>query len=507
MTRVAVIVGQARAATFGTAVGAPFKRLRTRVADAHPAAIALGAAVLVWVATFAFLVIRRHDRYWDVDFDMGIHDQAVWLLAHGRGFMTVRGLQVFGHHFTLDYFLLVPAYWLGAGPNFLNVLQVTVLALGAVPLYLIAREREIEPWAAAALGTAFLLHPALQFLGWELFHPEAVAITPLLCAYLCSIRKSWGWFAFFAVLAVSCKEDVALAVLFLGVLVAWRGNRRIGLITAGAALAWFVLVAIVLQPAINGGAAHSEGFLSGVGGSAGGIADTALHDPGQITGRVFGSESGDFAWRLTAPFGLAPLLAPGVLLLGLPQFLIDAVSDVPWTRVITYHYTALPLAALAIAMVEGVAFLGRRLGTIARTAAPIVVLLSAAYCTVAWGPSPVSTEFDRGWWPPAVDTRIDAKRAAVGAVPDDASVSASYTLVPHLSHRAEIYSFPNPWRSVNWGIEGSATRDPSTVDWIVLDRQTMGPDVRSLFRSLVDRGTFRIVSDRDDLIVARRASG
>ena len=29
----------------------------------------------------------------------------------------------------------------------------------------------------------------------ELFHPEVIAITPLLCAYYCSVRKRWGWFA------------------------------------------------------------------------------------------------------------------------------------------------------------------------------------------------------------------------------------------------------------------------------------------------------------------------
>ena len=51
-----------------------------------------------------------------------------------------------------------------------------------------------QAWAAP-LGIAFLLHPALQFFMSELFHPEVIAITPLLCADDCSVRKRWGWFA------------------------------------------------------------------------------------------------------------------------------------------------------------------------------------------------------------------------------------------------------------------------------------------------------------------------
>ncbi len=115
---------------------------------------------------------------------MGIHDQSIWLLAHLRGFMTVRGLQVFGHHATPGYILFVPFYWLGGGPHLLNITQVCVAALGAVPVFLLARLRTGSAWVGTALGIAFLLHPALQFFMSELFHPEVIAITPLLCRVL-----------------------------------------------------------------------------------------------------------------------------------------------------------------------------------------------------------------------------------------------------------------------------------------------------------------------------------
>src|SRR5689334_13775933 len=129
------------AVTATVAAGSPDRRQvrRARVATRAPtpARLALAAAVVVWIVSFAVLTYRRQDRFWSVDFDMGLHDQSVWLLAHGRDFLTVRGLQVFGHHATIAYFFFVPFYWLGAGAQFLNLSQVVWLALGAVPVFLL----------------------------------------------------------------------------------------------------------------------------------------------------------------------------------------------------------------------------------------------------------------------------------------------------------------------------------------------------------------------------------
>jgi len=484
-------------------------RSRRALGHPHPAVIALAIAITVWIITFAVLVVRRQDRFWSVDFDMGIYDQAVWLLARGHDFITVRGLPVFGHHASFGLLLFAPASWLGAGPNVLNVVQVTMLALGSVPLYLLARHRSLSPWAAAALAAAYLLHPCLQFLGWELFHPESIALTLLLCAYLCAARRSWSWFTAWALLAVSFKEDVALALLVLGLVIAFRrdrapGERRIGLVVAGLAALWILVMTQLFLPEVAGHPAHYEGLYSGVGGSPGGIIDTAFSDPGEITSRLASSESGDFAWKLLAPFGLTALLAPGALLMGAPQFGLDALTDAPWTRAITFHYAAIPLAAVAVAAVEGVAFVVRRVGGATRWVLPIFVLACALAATLAWGPSPIGAEYHGGWWPPETDARLDAKREAVRAVPDGAAVSAAFTFVPQLSRREAIYTFPNPWRASNWGYRDRHTHDPRDVDWLIIDRLALGPADRALLERILTNGNWTVVRDVKDVVLAHR---
>ena len=472
------------------------------------AKVVLAGAMAVWIVTFSVLVYLKHDRFGSVDFDMGIHDQSIWLLAHLRGFMTVRGLQVFGHHATPGYFLFVPFYWLGAGPHLLNITQVCVAASGAVPVYLLARFRTGSAWVGTTLGIAFLLHPALQFFMSELFHPEVVAITPLLCAYYCSVRKRWAWFACFAILAVCWKEDLALAVAILGLVIALRGDRRVGVITAAAALVWFSMWILALFPLLNHGKVQNEGLYTDVGGSPGGVFRTAFTHPGRLGSRLLSNDSGDYAWRLLAPFGLVPLAAPLLLLLGVPQAFLNVITNVPWTKTISFHYAALPFAAVTIAMVEGVAFLGRKLPW--RDAGVIIssiVLACALVATVAWGPSPLGDHYRDGEWSLVDVPQLASAHEAIALVPDDAVVSATYNLLPHLAHRPEIYSFPNPWETRNFGIDGEPRRSGARVDWIAADRRVFDKATRRLFDDLITRGTFRIVFDRDDYVVAQRVAG
>ena len=484
--------------------------------DPYPA-IVLGAAIAVWVATFSVLVYLKHDRFASVDFDMGIHDQSIWLLAHLRGFSTVRGLQVFGHHATPGYLLFVPFYWIGAGPHFLNITQVVVAALGAVPVFLLARFRTGRAWIGSALGIAFLLHPALQYFTAELFHPEVLAITPLLCAYYCSVRKRWGWFACFAVVAACWKEDIALAVAILGLIIIVRGLRsdaptrstevKVGVVTVGAALAWFVVWIAALFPLINQGKVQNEGLYSDVGGSPSGVARTAFSPPGRLTARLFSGDSSQYTWKLLAPFGLAALAAPFALLMGAPQAFLNLITNVPWTKTITFHYAAVPLAAVTAASVEGVAFLARKLPwRDAGDVLAVVVLVCAVMATVTSGPSPIGDRYRDGEWALDADPELDGARHTVSMVPSDAAVSATYNLLPHLAHRAEIYSFPNPWRSQNFGIDGEPRRSGRRVEWIVVDRGVFDDPTRALFHRLVASGRFRVVDEDGTYVVARRVT-
>ena len=106
-------------------------------------------------------------------------------------------------------------------------------------------------------------------------------------------------------------------------------------------------------------------------------------------------------------------------------------------------------------------------------------------------------------WPKAV-----AKRKAVALVPSNASVSASYNVNPHLTHRTHVYEWPNPWIGTNWGIcDVDNLDDPAGVDWFVIDLDYLQSDPVQL--GLLDRllgGEFVVRLDEAGVIAAQRVA-
>lgn len=463
----------------------------------------LALAVLVWGLVFAVLVYYRHHRFGSFDFDLGIYDQAVWLLARGESFDTVRGLPVFGHHLNLGLYLFVPFYWLGAGPDFLNLAMVATLALGAVPVFLAAEHHLKNEWLALTLAVAFLLHFASQWLVHETFHPDVMAVTPLLFAYVDAQRQRWRPYVVWLVFALAWKEDVALAVTVLGLILAVRrrGHRKVGLWTAGLALAYFLLATQVIMPAFYSEGPFYEEFFGDLGSSPTEIVGTAITDPSVVGAHLSQADAPAYVRDLSLPYAFVPFLAPAGLLIGLPQALINLLSIQSFTWSTRAHYVALPLVGLTIAMVEGVARWPQ--AGVRRFLVGLIAAFALTTSTV-WGISPFSEDFRAGHWPLSADPRHQVLQAAVDLPPSHAAVSATYLLVPHLTHRRDIYTFPNPWITGNWGVRNENPQDPSIIDWLVIDRQSLSPESRDLLAEILATGDWRTHSDDDGVLVAER---
>jgi hypothetical protein len=90
-------------------------------------------------------------------------------------------------------------------------------------------------------------------------------------------------------------------------------------------------------------------------------------------------------------------------------------------------------------------------------------------------------------------------------VPASEGVSVTYYLTPPMTHRQYVYEFPNPWESVNYGMNDDRA-NPATVQWLVLDAATLGQPEQALFSELTGAGGFRIVYSDHGVMVAHRAA-
>ena len=484
--------------------------LARRLRNVHPAAWLTLGGIVGFTVIFGRLGVEHHRNFASWSFDMGIYDQAFWLVSRGgQSFMTVRGLEFWGHHVNLVVFLFVPFYWLGAGPEFLYVVQALVLGLGAMPVYLIARDRFERPWVGFAFAVAFLLYAPVQWISSANFHPEALVITPFLFAWLFAMRRSWRWFFVAVVLALSTREDAAMAVFVLGFVLLVRnrnsdepGDRRVAYATMTLGAVWYLICTQLVIPYFNGGGQpyYVEYFYADYGTTTPEVVTAMLRHPDRVVRASTQPDTVRFFRDLLMPFGGLSLAAPLELLMAFPQLLASVTGSSPYARSIRYQYTAMMVAPIVISAIEG----ARRLWRFRVIRGFLVpwLLVSAYVTNVAWSPSPIGNHY--GTWVKD-NARRSSMEAAVELVPDSASVTATYTLLPHLSHRERIYDWPNPFEAAYWGNnDEERLPDPATIEYLVVDRQQIGPGQQELFDGLVDGDPFTVVFDRDDVLVARR---
>ncbi len=90
------------------------------------------------------------------------------------------------------------------------------------------------------------------------------------------------------------------------------------------------------------------------------------------------------------------------------------------------------------------------------------------------------------------------------SVPSQASASVAYNIDTHMTHRAGIYEFPVPWCNINWGVHGEHLTDPASVEYLLIDRSIVTSERDKALLADLLSGEFSVVSDRQDIVVARR---
>jgi len=407
----------------------------------------LAAAIAAYAAGFAALSVLRHEAYVTGRFDLGNMVQAVWSTAHGRPLqMTdLHGDQISRLAAHVDPILVVfaPLWWIWPSPHMLLVAQACAVALGAIPVFLLARKHLASSRAALGFGLAYLLYPATGWLTLNEFHPVALATPLLLFAFWYLDEDRLFPFSACALAAALCKEEIALVVAGFGIWYALaRGRWVVGAAIAVAGGAWAAIAIAIVIPHYNAGAESDfYGRYSEVGGSAGGIVKTAFTHPLRIAEAAFSARDLHYLLDLVAPLAALCLLAPLMLVAALPELAINLLSSATTQTSIHFHYTAGLIPPLVIGAIFGAKRLSRWAFPVA--AAIVVAALVGNY---RLGPIPGWRHVPGGQKFQATAARVTAHDRiadrALRLIPDEAVVCATNTLGAHLSARRRVLSFP-----------------------------------------------------------------
>ena len=447
----------------------------------------LALAVLLYAVYFSSLTLLRYHAFEARALDMGNLNQTIWNTAHGDWFrLTNQESELtnrLGYHVEPILLPIALLYRLYPAPELLLVLQAVVVALGAIPLFALARRRGLGDWLGLVFALAFLLNPTIQAANWLEFHPVTLAPTFLMAAFYFLVARRTGWFVLFAILSASCKEEIGLLVAMMG-LYAWLAlyRPRLGLTTFVLAGGWSLLAVLGIQNAAAGGNIH-WGRYAYLGETATQKLVSLAMRPDLVFAQLGKANIGRYFFELLLPVGFTALLAPEVLLPALPSLAINLLADfAPMHQVTTLIYAAPVLPFVMLAAVMGVARAKEqinrpRMMRIERINAdqnppksaqsassavyeshdkqnprPSAQSASSAFHWVAallvlggaligqrlWGVLPGSGNHL------ALSVTDHHRRAAavIAQIPPEAAVSAQDRLNPHVSGRRTLYIFP-----------------------------------------------------------------
>ncbi|MEO7993321.1 MAG: DUF2079 domain-containing protein [bacterium] len=415
-----------------------------------PAVVGLLASLLL--ADLLRIGLLRHATFHSNAYDLGIFTQLFWNLTH-HGWLasSIREESwILRDHAAPTWWLLAPLWSLVPRPETLIVLQWLILASGAIPLYLLTRRRTESselPWLMVA---AYCAYPPLHWLGLFDVHEVCLAVPLILWVVWAWEEERWTGFWILAVLLIGVKEELGIVTGMLGLVLSWKSahyKKGLGLMALG--FGWFLIYAAVIQPAIRADGlyyyVHRYAYL---GDSMGAILVSLVTKPGLWLPHFTELRPWFFVAMLILPLAGLPLLSPRWLLVLLPTFLYSVLSVEPLQTSIYAQYTAPYIPILFLATLDGVRpdhpFWARFLPQLAEQRKLLALVPITAFVTGLYL-SPLAHghgRMERWLWTAPQDAKV-AEWIASGAIPTDASVSASSKYLPHLATRTNAWRFPS----------------------------------------------------------------
>jgi uncharacterized membrane protein len=327
--------------------------------------------IATWAAVFSYFCWLKYRYYLYSDIDLGMFVQAVDGLLHGTLTSSIRGLNWLGDHSSLILLLVAPIYAVARHPITLPAIQAVALALGAIPVFTLAR-RELGPgWIPLGFAALYLLYPALGYLALYEFHPEALCTVALLAAFACYRASRFRPTLAFAALALLGKEDIALpvAAFAVAILIARRpGATRYAAALGGLALLSLVVSFAVLKPTLSAGEVDYGRMYYHWGETPREVAVAILRRPLDAIGALLVTPDRgpdtvlklQYHLHMLLPLAFLPLASPLTLAITLPTLASHFLSWRPAQHTIYYQYTASVTPFVLAAAVLGMRNLLRR---------------------------------------------------------------------------------------------------------------------------------------------------
>lgn len=423
--------------------------------------IALVFLILLFIGFFSYLHLIRHNSLHSNYYDLGIMDQTVYNTYRGRilELTNPEGINNFKRmaiHNDIILALLAPFYNIFSGPQTLLVIQTIIIALGALPIYLLSKLILKSKYLGVIFAFTYLMYPPLQRANNFDFHAVMLAISFLLFMfYFFWTKKYWVSILFFT-LSIISKEEISLTTAvfaFLMMIFAYKKNDRKKLFYSSLILTisifWFIASIWLIAPYFRGSQHFALFRYKNLGDSPTEIIKNVFTKPSIYINLIFNNTNLQYIFLLLLPLGFLSLFSPIYLLIAAPEFMINFLSSHWQMRGIDNHYAAIIIPFVFISAIFGVKeIIKRKILDIKKIS--ILLIIFTLIMSYYKGLLPYSKDSSLKMFL-TYRSEIDSVKIWENKLKDEnISVSVSESLGPHFSQRIKFYRFSGTYKYADY---------------------------------------------------------
>jgi uncharacterized membrane protein len=324
----------------------------------HKIEVLLWFFILIYIVYFSFLSIRRFQTLNSHYYDLGIMNQVVYNTSRGK-FLEMTDQQLkkninrMAVHFDPILAAFAPLYKIYSGPETLLVSQTIILALGAWAIFLISEKILKKKELGLIFSILYLLYFPVQRVNLFDFHAVVLATSFFLFSFYFYLIKKKLWFFFFILLALLTKEHVGLIIILLGIYLFFKKrDRKFGLLTMITGIIFFVGSMYIIIPYFRQQTHFALHYFGDFGNSPSQIIFNIFWHPLVTLNHIFKKETYDYVLRLFLPMFYS-LFSPSILLIALPELVINVLSINSNMRAIYFHYNAIIIPFIFYSLIVG----------------------------------------------------------------------------------------------------------------------------------------------------------
>jgi uncharacterized membrane protein len=467
-------------------------------------------AAAIYATYFSYYTVVHHHNVLSSSLDLGLEENVIWNALHSGALFKTTPYggptgNLLGEHAAYLSYVIAPIYGLHQSAETILILQSVLIGGAAIPLYLVAR-KYLGPWLSCLIAVLYVLYPPVHGSNLYDFHYPPLAPFFLWFTLHFALSGKTVRTFIFAALTLSVREDVSMGLVIGGLFLMLTNRRsRTGFYLAVAGAFYFVAMKLVIMPLQRGG---HEAFIHQYAGlvpdgSKGfsGVMKTVLGNPAFTLGVVLEKDKLIYLLEIFLPLGFFPLRRSIGLLCCVPGFLFTLLSTGyrPLYQ-ISFQYTAHWTSYLFIALIANLAWVERTAGRHGRRGKAWhhawIVAISLAMLTTSYQLGGLlqhnATRGGFGVYHFGTGPEDVARRRAVSEllamVPRKAKIVSSENIVPQTSNRAFAYT-------LRMGI--------ADADYLLFSVPP-GGDERAKVMEVLPSGTFGVVAERGEFVLAKR---